>query len=388
VSTAAGSNINSNDLLASTIYPDNGQPHTDSYTYDAVGEKTTKTDRNGSTHAFTYDVLGRQTSDTVTMLGAGVDGSIQRIDTAYDTTGRPYLYSSYADPAGTVIVNQVERTYNGLGQISADFQSHSGPVIAGSTPAIQYSYAEMANGANNSRLLSMTYPNGRVLNYNYNAGLDNSISRLSSLSDNAGILEAYSYLGQNSIVIRSHPQPGMDQTYVKQTGEANGDAGDQYTGLDRFGRVVDERWLNTTDGSSSDRFQYSYDRDGNRLSRSNAVNALFSEQYSYDNLNQLTSFARGTHTQTWNFDALGNWTSFTSDGNTQNRSHNLQNQITNAGGNVLAYDNNGNTIASGARTFAYDFENRLKSMNNGAITPRYDGDGTRVTKAIGGTTTR
>ncbi len=52
------------------------------------------------------------------------------------------------------------------------------------------------------------------------------------------------------------------------------------------------------------------------------------------------------------------------------------------------YDNNGNTIVSGARTFAYDFENRLKSMNNGAVTLVYDGDGNRVGKTVNGATTR
>ena len=52
------------------------------------------------------------------------------------------------------------------------------------------------------------------------------------------------------------------------------------------------------------------------------------------------------------------------------------------------YDNNGNTLASGARTFKYDFENRLKSMNNGAVQLQYDGDGNRVAKAVGSTTTR
>ena len=38
---------------------------------------------------------------------------------------------------------------------------------------------EMSGGQNNSRLTSMTYPNGRVLDYNYNSGLDITISRLS-----------------------------------------------------------------------------------------------------------------------------------------------------------------------------------------------------------------
>ncbi|HLK66752.1 MAG TPA: RHS repeat-associated core domain-containing protein [Bryobacteraceae bacterium] len=52
------------------------------------------------------------------------------------------------------------------------------------------------------------------------------------------------------------------------------------------------------------------------------------------------------------------------------------------------YDNNGNTIVSGARTFEYDFENRVKSMNNSAVTLQYDGDGNRVAKTEGGVTTR
>src|SRR5208283_2112479 len=39
------------------------------------------------------------------------------------------------------------------------------------------------------------------------------------------------------------------------------------------------------------------------------------------------------------------------------------------------YDANGNTLTSGSRTFAFDFENGLKSMNNGTVTLQYDGDG-------------
>src|SRR5438477_12904945 len=85
-----------------------------------------------------------------------------------------------------------------------------------------------------------------------------------------------------------------------QSGESNGDAGDQYTGLDRFGRVVDQRWIVTANGTHTDRFQYGYDRDSNRLYRSNLVNHNFDELYhanggtnGYDQLNQLTDFLRG-----------------------------------------------------------------------------------------------
>jgi RHS repeat-associated protein len=54
------------------------------------------------------------------------------------------------------------------------------------------------------------------------------------------------------------------------------------------------------------------------------------------------------------------------------------------------YDNNGNTLTSGGRTFTYDYENHLKSMTNGrtTVTIVYDGDGNRVTKIVGGVTTK
>jgi YD repeat-containing protein len=64
--------VNSNDLLGSVVYPANGRPNAEQYAYDALGEQTGLTDRNGTTHAYSYDVLGRQTADAVTALGAGV----------------------------------------------------------------------------------------------------------------------------------------------------------------------------------------------------------------------------------------------------------------------------------------------------------------------------
>jgi hypothetical protein len=100
----------------------------------------------------------------------------------------------------------------------------------------------------------MTYPNGRVLTYNYSTGLNNNISRLSSISDSTGTLESYLYLGLSTVVERDHPQTSVNQTYISQTG-STGDAGDKYIGLDRFGRVVDENWYDTATQTSTDRFQ-------------------------------------------------------------------------------------------------------------------------------------
>src|SRR5205823_14988087 len=103
------------------------------YTVNALGQTKTYTDRNGSVHTLSYDVLGRQTADAVTTLGSGVDGSVRRIEIAYDTQGNPYLLTSYDAASGGSVVNQVQRSFNGLGQLTAEYQSHSGAVNT-STP--------------------------------------------------------------------------------------------------------------------------------------------------------------------------------------------------------------------------------------------------------------
>ncbi len=100
VSAAEVSQITSNDLLQETLYPP-----VSSYVYNALGQVIQSTDRDGNTHDYTFDALGRQISDTVTTLGAGVDGSVRRIDTAYNNQGLAYLLTSYADTAGRLVTD-------------------------------------------------------------------------------------------------------------------------------------------------------------------------------------------------------------------------------------------------------------------------------------------
>jgi RHS repeat-associated protein len=332
-----------------------------------------------------------------------VEGSVQRLETAYDSQGNPYLFTSFDAASGGTVVNQVQRTFNGLGQLTAEYQAHSGVVNTGTTPVVQYAYSEMAGGANHSRPTSLTYPNGRVINFNYASGLDDAISRLTSISDSSATLESYAYLGLDTVVKHAHPQPGIDLTSIKQSGESNGDAGDPYTGLDRFGRVVDQRWLTASTGTAVDRYQYGYDRDSNALYRDNLVNSAFGELYAYDGLNQLTSFQRGTlngtktgltgsasHSQSWSFDALGNWSSLTTDGTAQTRSHNQQNEVTAAGAATLTFDAAGNTTTDDqGHTLVYDAWNRLVAVKSGATTLAsytYDALGRRASETSGGTT--
>ena len=111
--------------------------------------------------------------------------------------------------------------------------------------------------------------------------------------------------------------------------------------MDRFGRVVDQRWVSdnntpdtTADDVDVDRFGYIYDRNSNRLSRdwtSTGAPTNVDEAYFYDGLDRLTKMNRGTlaggtisdasaaHTRRWDrtansgLDALGNWTGVTTE---------------------------------------------------------------------------
>jgi len=419
VTTTGGSDVNSNSILATVQYPDpsTGSPsstYQESYTVNALGQQKIFTDRAGNVHTLTYDILGRVTSDALTTLATGFDGAVRRIQTAYDTQGNPFLVTSYDAATAGNIVNQVQRAYNGLGQMTQEWQSHSGAVVIGTTPSVQYGYSLMAGGANHSRLTSITYPNGKVLTYNYGAagGLNDVISRLASLSDTSGTLESYDYLGLSTVVRRAHSQPGVDLTYIKQTGEANSDAGDQYIGLDRFGRVVDQRWITTSTGTATDRFQYGYDRNSSPLYRNNLVNTAFGELYhasgagnGYDNLNQLSGFLRGvltasggsgtpldtvaspSHTQTFTPDAVGNFSTVTTDGTVVTRTHNQQNEVTGVGANTLVFDKNGNmTTDEQGRTLVFDAWNRLVAVKSGSTTLasyKFDGLGRRIVETAG-----
>ena len=382
VTTGGGSGLNSNDLVKEVRYPDpstgaSSSSSKDLLTVNALGQALTMNDRNGTVHTYSYDVVGRQTADAITTLGSGVDGTVRRLTTAYDTQGNPYLFTAYDASSGGNIVNQVKRDFNGLGQLTSEWQSHSG-AVTGSSPRVQYAYSEMPSGANHSRLTSVTYASGYTVNYNYASGLDANISRLSSLSDASNTLEAYSYLGLGTVVKRAHAQSGVDLSYIKLTGESVGDAGDQYTGLDRFGRIVDQRWINSSN-IDVDRYQYGYDRDGNRLYKDNKVIASLSEVYTYDSLNQLASYKLGTlngtktdvtgspsNSQSWDYDGVGNWDSITTNSTTQTRTANKQNEITAvSGATTPTYDSNGNlTTDENNYRFVYDAWNKVVQVKN------------------------
>ena len=197
--------------------------------------------------------------------------------------------------------------------------------------------------------------------------------------------------------------------------------GDIYTGLDRFGRVIDQNWWSASSSTSTDRFQYGYDRASQVLYKNNLVAPTQSELYhasstasgdnnsAYDLVGRLTGFARGTlsasgnngsvldtvpsssRSQSWSLDALGNWTGQTTNGSTTTRGFNAQNETTSvSSGIVPGYDSNGNTTSDAGQTQVYDAWNRLVGVKSGSVTVAayaYDALTRRISETYSGTAT-
>jgi RHS repeat-associated protein len=332
--------------------------------YDWLGRTTSTTDQRGVVHEFSYDFAGRLSADTVTSLGTSglVDDSVLAIGTTYDDIGRVQSVTSYSDTSGTAPVNEVKYEYNGWGKVYREYQEHDGAVDANSL-FVQYDYADGATDgvAKYVRLEQVTYPNGREVHYDYGTAgaIDDIMSRLATIGDSTGTLSAYKYLGLGTIVEENNA--GAKLTYLNSSGNV--------TGLDRFGRVVDQIWKNSAD-EVLDHYTYTYDRAGNRVSKANALNPDLDETYVYDALDRLTEWSLdGVIQKTWSLDSLGN--------NLSAGTYNAANEETPTSGSS-GYDATGNmtTLQSG-KTAVYDAWNRLVEVDDSeTVVERHEYDGT------------
>ena len=128
---------------------------------------------------------------------------------------------------------------------------------------------------------------------------------------------------------------------------------------------------------------------GNRLHRRDSVSTTNSEAYSYDGVNQIKSLSRSklnadrsgvtspSLSESWDYDATGNWLTYNNNSVVENRVHNTANEIQTS----CAHDKNGNMTVLPGVTCKYDAWNRLVEVGN---TIRYDYNGLnqRVRKTV------
>ncbi len=108
---------------------------------------------------------------------------------------------------------------------------------------------------------------------------------------------------------------------------------------------------------------------GPRADRSQTKLYYANSSASGNNGATLDTSSAATQSQTWNMDALGNWSSSTTNGAAQTRSFNNQNQITGISGTSATptYDANGNmTTDQNGNKLIYDAWNRLVAVQNPA----------------------
>lgn len=429
-----------NDVLVAEIYPDSDDVYTPGnpagsklsngldgtydrieYTYDYASRKSTLKDQRQTVHTYSYDTSGRFTADTVTALGTA-DGAVLRLGYGYDSVSRMNLETSYSDTGGTTVLNQVKTTFDGWGNKIKREDSHVG-AVGGGTPSVQMAYADGVvsppGPGKYVRPVSTTYPSGRVVYFNYPAAGSTSVgdhlSRIDNIANDAvgtSKFAQYTYLGTNVFGRIDHPLVlnGLRREVA---------TGGNPVEWDRWGQPLDERWKRSGATFNYDRYQYTYDRVSNRMTRDVTPNSPPSgrdEYYVYDNLHRLTKINRGNlsggqitdananFTQNWDtLESQGNWRSWIEDTNgggaggstTQARTHNKANEVLTATGNspawvAPAHDLAGNLTTvpqpgaeSTANTLTYDAWNRLVKVQAGATTLtefQYDAGGWRIVK--------
>jgi RHS repeat-associated protein len=342
--TGLSSEIASNSLVGAVVYPDSDDFYgTQSwggaaynrieYTYNRQGEVLTMKDQNGTVHNYTYDNLGRKVADEVTLPEgnpAKIDTAVMKIEYHYDIHGRVSGIGEFdgASPANCVTWTGYE--YNEAGQVVHEYQWDWSETSYNYDPAHGY------------RLTSIVYPSGSEVHYSYGATgtRDDLLNRVSAITDATdAAFASYEYLGLDTIVKETYDESGINLDY---TGGSHA-----YSGLDRFGRVVDQIWKDAAAPTPNvlDRYTYTYNELGQVTARTNGTNSALDRSYEYDPAGQLT--AAGSESFTPN--AAGNL----GGANSANRA----NQLTSC-----TYDQNGNMTFDGTYHYTYDAWNRLREV--------------------------
>ena len=283
------------------------------------------------------------------------------------------------------MVNQMLYNYDENGLLRREYTAHSGAADVASTPFIGYGYDTARNGGyfiNSLRLTSVTYPSGKEIAYSY----DNYGRAVSVLEGNVPLAE-YEYQGLGSTLRTKYVEPSLTLDYSVSGA------------LDKLGRVASHAWKNSL-GAALVNIEHGYDRAGNRLYRSDLVQAANSELYTYDEVNQIKSLNRGAlnndntavasvnHSEAWNFDETGNWVQYTKNSTVENRTHNAANEIQ----SPVTHDANGNMTVMPGMNCKYDALNRLVEVSDTSdnLIARYEYNGInhRIKKIVGSVETK
>ncbi len=236
------------------------------------------------------------------------------------------------------------------------------------------------------RLITKGTPEG-TLNYTYDAA-GHLVSMTSTHTNGVSVSYTYDGLNRLQTVVDSRLSGNQTTTYTYD--DASNVATVTYPNSVQTALSYDQLNRLKQLATSQTGYLYAFDNAGNRKTGTELSGRT--SNWTYDGINRLTNETISLDPNNKNgsvgygLDPVGNRQTATSSisglspvGGTFNADDELAGE---------SYDSNGNVTASGGKTFSYDTENQLVSVNGGAITIVYDGDGNRVRKVANGITTQ
>ncbi|WP_421567529.1 RHS repeat-associated core domain-containing protein [Stenotrophomonas sp. PD6] len=330
------------------------------FTYDTAGNVLTRTDARGVSANYSYDALGRTTAVTFSDPAAdihyvydqpsshcaqGERAGIGRLASMIDSSGRTdYCYSAIGD-----LVRRVQ-------------------VVEGQALTLRYAYE--ASG----RLQSMTYPDGSLVDYSYDA-----LGQVSSL----GVTPA----GGTREVLMHGLQTlpfGPEKTWTFGNGRR----------LDRS-YDLNYRPQSINDARDGLNVGFGFDPAGNITSLTDGGPHGQGATLDYDALGRLTAFKdaqTGVAIEQYTYDATGNRLSFGNSAGVQAYVYPAgSHRLMSVDGVDRTYDAMGNTLTIGGDwQYVYDLAGRLGSATKAGSAQasyRHNAAGQRVLQQVGTDTT-